>query len=59
MRGRPALGVIFGLLFGVFLAATLQQFSIRPLDNLSVIGLPVFGLIIGLALAKWAPFSRR
>lgn len=58
MRGRPVLGVIFGLLFGVFLAVTLQQFSVRPLDNLSVIGLPILGLVLGLALSKWAPFSR-
>lgn len=59
MRGRPVLGVIFGLLFGVFLALLLQQFSIRPLDNLSVFGFPLLGVAIGLALAKWAPFSRR
>ncbi|NNF65080.1 MAG: hypothetical protein HKN07_12605 [Acidimicrobiia bacterium] len=59
MRGRPVLGVIFGLLFGVFFALLLQQFSIRPLDNLSVFGFPILGLLIGLALAKWAPFSRR
>ena len=59
MRGRPVLGVIFGLLFGVFLALLLQQFSIRPLDNLSVFGFPILGLLIGLGLAKWAPFSRR
>jgi hypothetical protein len=46
------------LLFGVFLALALQQWSIRPLDNLSVIGLPVTGLVLGLLLARWAPFGR-
>ncbi len=58
MKGRPVLGAIFGFLFGVFLALTLQQWSIRPLDNLSVIGLPIAGLIIGLLLARWAPLGR-
>ena len=58
MKGRPVLGAIFGFLFGVFLAVTLQQWSIRPLDNLSVIGLPIAGLIVGLLLARWAPFGR-
>lgn len=59
MRGRPVLGAISGLLFGAFLAITLQQFSIRPLDNFSVIGLPIIGLLLGLGLAAWAPFGRR
>ena len=58
MKGRPVLGAVFGLLFGVFLAVTLQQWSIRPLDNLSVIGLPIAGLFVGLLLARWAPFRR-
>ena len=58
MRGRPVLGVLFGILFGVFLAVALQQWSVRPLDNLSVIGLPVAGLIVGLILARWAPLGR-
>ncbi len=59
MRGRPVLGAIFGLLFGAFLAIVLQQFSIRPLDNLSVFGLPVAGFLLGLLLAAWAPFGKR
>ncbi len=59
MRGRPVLGVVFGFLFGLFLAVTLQQWSIRPLDNLSVIGLPILGIVVGLLLAAWAPFGKR
>ncbi len=58
MRGRPILGVVSGFLFGVFLALVLQQFSIRPLDNLSVIGLPILGIVLGLAMAAWAPFGK-
>ncbi len=56
MKGRPELGAIFGFLFGVFLAVTLQQWSVRPLETLSVIGSPIAGL--GLLLAQWAPFGR-
>lgn len=59
MKGRPVLGVIAGLFFGVFLAILLQQFGIRPLDNLSVIGLPVVGIVLGLVLAGMAPFGSK
>ena len=57
MKGKPILGAISGLLFGVFVALDLQQFGIRPLDNLSVIGLPIIGLVLGLAIAAIAPFG--
>ena len=57
MKGRPILGIISGLLFGVFLAVMLQQLGIRPLDTISVIGLPVAGIVVGLILAATAPFG--
>jgi hypothetical protein len=58
------LGAISGLLLGVFVALDLQQFGVRPLDNLSVfglplIGLPLIGLVVGSAFAYWAPFRRK
>jgi hypothetical protein len=59
MKGRPVLGFVSGLLFGIFLALTLQQFGVMPLTSLSVIGFPILGIIIGLGLAAWAPFGRR
>ncbi len=59
MKGRPVLGVISGLFFGLFLALLLQQFGIRPLDNLSVIGLPILGIVLGLIMASVAPFGSR
>jgi hypothetical protein len=59
MNGRPVLGFISGLLFGLFLALVLQQFGIMPLSTLSVIGLPIIGIILGLGMAAWAPFGRR
>ena len=57
-RGRPVLGAIAGLLFGLFVAFDLQQFGVRPLDNLSLFGLPIAGLVLGLVLAFTAPFKR-
>jgi hypothetical protein len=59
MKGRPVLGVISGLLFGFFLALTLQQFGIVPLTSLSLIGFPIIGIAIGLGLAAAAPFGRK
>lgn len=59
MKGRPVLGAISGLFFGIFLAVLLQQFGIRPLDNLSVIGLPILGVVLGLVMASVAPFGSR
>lgn len=58
-RGRPILGAISGLFLGAFVAVDLQQFGIRPLDNLSVFGLPAVGLVLGLALGLWGPFRRK
>ncbi len=59
MKGRPVLGVISGLLFGLFLALTLQQFGIMPLTTLSLIGLPIIGIALGLGLAASAPFGKK
>lgn len=57
-RGRPVLGAISGLLFGVAVALFLQQAGVRPIDNLSFFGLPLLGLALGLGLALWAPLGR-
>jgi hypothetical protein len=58
MKGHPILGAVFGLTFGLFLALVLQQWGVYPLTTLSVIGLPVLGLMIGLLLAAWAPLGK-
>jgi hypothetical protein len=52
------LGAISGFFLGVALAVLLQQFGLRPLDNLSVFGLPLLGLVLGIGMAYWAPFGR-
>lgn len=59
MKGRPVLGIISGLLFGLFVALLLQQFAIAPLTTLTLIGLPVAGVVVGIALSAWAPLGRR
>ena len=58
MKGKPVLGAISGLFFGLFLSLTLQQWAVYPLTPVSVFGLPILGLILGLLLAAWAPFGR-
>jgi hypothetical protein len=57
-KGRPILGAISGLFFGLWVSVLLMSFSIRPLDTLSVFGLPILGLAIGLVVAWFAPFGR-
>lgn len=59
MKGRPVLGAISGLFFGLAIAILLMQFGVRPLDNLSVIGLPLIGMGLGLLLAFTAPFGSK
>jgi hypothetical protein len=57
-RGRPVLAAICGFLLGVFLALDLVLFGIVQLDNIIVTLLPIIGLVVGVALAIWAPFGR-
>lgn len=58
-RGRPILGGVGGFLLGLGVAVLLQQYGVRPLDALSLYGLPVLGIVIGVLLAKWAPIGGR
>ena len=58
-RGQPIRGAIYGFLFGVFLALDLSMFNVRPLDTFGVVGLPLIGLAVGLAIGLIAPFGRR
>lgn len=59
MKGRPFLGAVSGLFFGLFLAVALFLWGIRPLEPLTVYGLPIVFLIIGIAGAAWAPITAR
>lgn len=54
---RPVLGAVFGLLFGFFLALVLQQWSVYPLTTLSVVGLPLVFMAVGILLGVWGPMA--
>lgn len=59
--GRPVLGAIMGLLFGIFLTFDLLQMSVFPLESNMVVAVPIVMLIVGFALGKFSPlgFLRR
>jgi hypothetical protein len=57
-RGRPILAAISGFFTGLFLALDLVFFGAIRLDSIVVTILPVVGLIVGVALALWAPLGR-
>jgi ABC-type antimicrobial peptide transport system permease subunit len=61
VRGRPVLGAIFGLLFGIFLMLTLLQMSVFSLDSAMVIVVPIVMLVLGALNGYFAPlrFLRR
>lgn len=58
-RGRPVLGAVGGLLFGLGAAVFIQQAGWWPLDWLLLYGLPVVMLIIGVIWGRLAPMGRR
>lgn len=58
-RGRPVLGGIAGLLFGLGVGLDLTIFGVRTLDALSIVGAPAIGLVAGILLGMWAPFGKR
>jgi len=58
-RGRPVLGILGGLLFGLGVAILLQQFGVWPLDAVALYGLPALGIVIGWLIARRAPFGGR
>ncbi|MGH8927927.1 MAG: hypothetical protein ACRDWH_06220 [Acidimicrobiia bacterium] len=55
--GRPVLGFFGGMLLGLGAAVLIQQFGLWPLDPLLLYGLPVLGILIGLGIARLAPFG--
>lgn len=54
-RGRPILGLVSGLLFGIFLALDLMLAGVVPFDSVMVYVIPLVGLAAGLGLGWWAP----
>ncbi len=55
--GRPVVAVIAALILAIMIAIILQQFCVQPLNNTTVIILPIILIIVGLAIAKIAPFG--
>ena len=58
MKGRPILGVITGVLFGLFLGVTLFLYGVIPLSSDMLWILPLLGILLGLVMAAWAPFGK-
>ena len=44
-------------MFGIGLTLVLQQAGIYPLKPLSVYGLPILGVVLGLVMARMAPLG--
>ena len=57
MNGRPILGIISGFLFGLFAGVSLFLWGVIPLDSMLLSILPFVGIVIGVAMAAWAPFG--
>ena len=58
-RGRPVLGAIAGLLFGLFVGLDLVILGVVPVDSVVVTILVGLGLVGGLMLGLTAPFGGR
>ncbi|MGH8975445.1 MAG: hypothetical protein ACRD0C_19845 [Acidimicrobiia bacterium] len=58
-RGRPVLGAIAGLFFGLFISLDLFVFGVVPLESNVLAVIPLVGLIAGVALGLTAPLRRR
>ena len=56
-RGRPVLGAILALLFGIFLTVDLLFLGMFALDSPLVLVLPVLFLVVGFVLGWVAPLS--
>lgn len=57
MKGRPILGITAGFMFGLFGGLTLILYGVVPLHSDLLWILPLVGIVLGLALAAWAPFG--
>ena len=57
MKGHALWGLFGGFFAGLFLAITLWIYAVIPFASNFMWILPLVGLVIGLALAAWAPFG--
>jgi hypothetical protein len=56
--GKPVVGVIGGLLLGLFLVVDLMLWRVSYPTTLLLFGLPVAGIVVGLGLGIWGPIGR-
>lgn len=57
MKGHPLRGLFGGFVFGLLLAITLWYYGAIDFHSNVMWILPLVFLVIGLALAAWAPFG--
>lgn len=57
MKGYALRGLFGGFFAGLFLAITLWIYAVIPFASNLMWILPLVGLVLGLALAAWAPFG--
>jgi len=57
-HGRPVLGTICGILFGLFLSLTLTVYAGIPLNSVLYYVFTAAGLVLGLVLGLTGPFGR-
>ena len=57
-RGRPIIGGIAGFFFGLFLAVDLILFTVIKLKDITVVILPILGIVAGVLLGLFPPFRR-
>ena len=58
-RGRPVLGAVAGLFFGLSVAMLLVLVGVAPLDTSLLVVLPVLFLVLGLVWGTLAPLPPR
>ena len=59
LLGKPVLGFIGGLLLGLFLVADLMLWKVTYPTTPLLFGLPIAGLVLGVALGIWGPIGGR
>ena len=57
MKGHALRGLFGGFFFGLFLGITLWIFGVIPFHSELLWVMPLVFLVVGLALAAWAPFG--
>jgi len=56
--GKPVVGVIGGLLLGLFLVVDLMLWKVSYPTTALLFGLPIAGIVVGLGLGIWGPIRR-